>query len=82
VDLDISSTQQANKYSTLLYEETFEISFLQETQQFYQHYSNDYLSNHTVLDYLEVIETLFNQENQRVDRYLHHTTRSKVTRTY
>lgn len=64
--------------SSSVYEEDFELFFLQETQSFYQSESRLFLSKNSCSDYLIKVETRLFEEMARVRNYLHASTRPKL----
>ncbi|KAI0301153.1 Cullin-domain-containing protein [Multifurca ochricompacta] len=74
VSLGIDETD-LNKASLDNYKEHFEIPFLSATEAYYKHESDSFLRENTVSDYLEKSEERLKEEEDRVERYLHTTTR-------
>ena len=64
-----------NKASLDNYKEHFEYSFLAATEAYYKHESESFLAENTVSDYLKKAEERLKEEEDRVERYLHTTTR-------
>ncbi|KAH9161142.1 Cullin-domain-containing protein [Lactarius sanguifluus] len=64
-----------NKASLDNYKEHFEFPFLNATEAYYRHESESFLAENTVSDYLRKAEERLKEEEDRVERYLHTTTR-------
>ncbi|KAI9463803.1 Cullin-domain-containing protein [Russula earlei] len=64
-----------NKASLDNYKEHFEIPFLQATEAYYKHESESFVAENSVSDYLKKAEERLKEEEDRVERYLHMTTR-------
>jgi cullin 1 len=64
-----------NKASLDNYKEHFEIPFLTATEAYYKLESESFLAENTVSDYLKKAEERLKEEEDRVERYLHTTTR-------
>jgi len=64
-----------NKASLDNYKEHFEIPFLVATEAYYKHESESFVAENTVSDYLKKAEERLKEEEDRVERYLHTTTR-------
>jgi cullin 1 len=64
-----------NKTSLDNYKEHFEFPFLNATEAHYRHESESFLAENTVSDYLKKAEQRLKEEEDRVERYLHTTTR-------
>ncbi|KAH9999607.1 Cullin-domain-containing protein [Russula compacta] len=64
-----------NKASLDNYKEHFESPFLRATEAYYKHESESFLAENTVSDYLKKAEERLKEEEDRVERYLHTTTR-------
>ncbi|KAI0288053.1 Cullin [Russula brevipes] len=67
-----------NKVSLVNYEEHFETPFLVATEAYYKHESESFLAENTVSDYLKKAEDRLKEEEDRVERYLHTTTRKRL----
>jgi cullin 1 len=57
------------------YKEHFEIPFLIATETYYKHESESFVAENSVSDYLKKAERRLKEEEDRVERYLHTTTR-------
>jgi len=64
-----------NKASLDNYKEHFEIPFLSATEAYYKHESESFVAENSVSDYLKKAEERLKEEEDRVERYLHTTTR-------
>jgi cullin 1 len=64
-----------NKASLDNYKEHFEIPFLSTTEAYYKHKSDSFVVENSVSDYLKKAEERLKEEEDRVERYLHTTTR-------
>ena len=64
-----------NKASLDNYKEHFEIPFLTATEAYYKHESESFVAENSVSDYLKKAEERLKEEEDRVERYLHTTTR-------
>ena len=64
-----------NKASLDNYKEHFEIPFLVGTEAYYKHESESFVAENSVSDYLKKAEERLKEEEDRVERYLHTTTR-------
>jgi cullin 1 len=74
VSLDIDESD-LNKASLDIYKEHFEIPFLTATEAYYKHESESFIAENPVSDYLKKVEERLKEEEDRVERYLHTTTR-------
>ncbi|TFY78525.1 hypothetical protein EWM64_g5483 [Hericium alpestre] len=64
-----------NKASLDNYKEHFETPFLEATEKYYKQESESFLAENSVSDYLKKAEERLREEEDRVERYLHTTTR-------
>jgi cullin 1 len=64
-----------NKASLDNYKEHFEIPFLAATEAYYKHESESFVAGNSLSDYLKKAEGRLKEEEDRVERYLHATTR-------
>jgi cullin 1 len=64
-----------NRASLDNYREHFELPFLNATETYYRHESESFLAQNTVSDCLKKVEECLKEEEDRVARYLHTTTR-------
>ncbi|KAI0042482.1 Cullin-domain-containing protein [Auriscalpium vulgare] len=74
VSLGIDETD-INKQSLENYKEHLETPFLDATEAYYKHESEAFLAENSVSDYLRKAEERLREEEDRVERYLHTTTR-------
>jgi cullin 1 len=74
VSLDIDETD-LNEVSLSIYKEHFEIPFLNATEAYYKLESDSFLAENNLSDYLNKAEERLKEEEDRVERYLHTTTR-------
>ncbi|KAI0055375.1 Cullin-domain-containing protein [Artomyces pyxidatus] len=74
VSLGIDETD-INKQSLENYKEHFETPFLDATEAYYKQESDSFLAENSVSDYLKKAEERLREEEDRVERYLHTTTR-------
>jgi cullin 1 len=58
-----------------VYHTEFQTPFLEATRRFYQKESRTYLASHSVSEYLKKVEARLKEEEDRVTRYLHTSTR-------
>ena len=61
-----------------IYKEHFEAAFLSATESYYKTESEAFLSVHSVSEYLKKAEDRLREEENRVERYLHHETRKDL----
>jgi cullin 1 len=64
-----------NRASLDDYNEHFEIPFLVATEAYYKQESETFVAKNSVSDYLKKVEERLKEEEDRVERYLHPTTR-------
>ena len=64
--------------STVVYEEDFEMQFLERTSQFYKQEAQDYIANNTCPDYMRKAEQRLNEERLRVTHYLDSSTEPRL----
>ena len=64
-----------NKASLDNYKEHLELPFLTATEAYYKHESESFVAENSVSDYLKKAEERLKEEEDRVERYLHTTTR-------
>ncbi|VDB91866.1 unnamed protein product [Peniophora sp. CBMAI 1063] len=74
VSLGIDETD-INKASLEIYKEHLETPFLEATEKYYKAESEAFLAENSVSDYLKKAEERLREEEDRVERYLHTTTR-------
>ena len=60
-----------NRERTLeIFKKYFENKFIEDTRTFYKVEAQQFLLNHSIIEYLKKVETRLNEERNRVDRYL------------
>ncbi|EJC98883.1 Cullin-domain-containing protein [Fomitiporia mediterranea MF3/22] len=77
VSLGLDETD-TNKQSLDVYKDHFEIPFIAATEKYYKTESEAFLAENSVSDYLKKAEERLKEEEDRVDRYLHTTTRKTL----
>jgi cullin 1 len=77
VSLGLDETD-SNKQSLDVYKEYFETPFISATEKYYKNESDSFLAENSVSDYLKKAEERLKEEEDRVDRYLHTTTRKSL----
>lgn len=62
-----------------VYRNSFESPFILNTEQYYKQESNDFVAQNSVTDYMKKVEARLKEEEDRVELYLHSSTRNKVS---
>lgn len=62
-----------------VYKEYFQKPFLKSTDNYYKTESEQFLAQNSISDYLRLAERRLNEEERRVDMYMHSQTRSPVS---
>jgi cullin 1 len=66
------------KQNLEVYRADFETLFLQATELYYKAESDNYVTENSVVDYMKKAETRLKEEEDRIELYLHPSTRPKV----
>ncbi|CAF0864931.1 unnamed protein product [Rotaria sordida] len=74
IDSRNSRTTLSLSSSLAIYKDYFEKEFLQETQQYYEFESKNFLENNSFNTYIKKVTQRFQEEENRVQRCLHPTT--------
>lgn len=77
VSLGLDDNDQ-NKAQLDVYQKEFEKPFIEATEKYYSHESATFLQEHSVPEYLKKAEERLREEEDRVERYLHFSTRKTV----
>jgi cullin 1 len=67
-----------DKVNLEIYKTKFQDPFIAATAIYYQHESTNFLSTQNVVDYLIRAETRLNEESNRVDLFLHNSTKKPL----
>ena len=65
-----------------VYLNSFQIPFLNATKQYYQAESEAFVANNSVSDYMKKAEDRLQDEADRVNLYLHDSTRKEVSHPF
>lgn len=70
--------QDSNRSNLTVYENSFQTAFLAATETYYSQESSQFLAENTVSEYLKKAEARLKEEEDRVEMYLHSSTRKAV----
>lgn len=68
-----------NRQNLDVYREAFEKPFLAATEVYYKAESQQFIGDNSVTEYMRKAETRLTEEENRVDMYLHASTRKNVS---
>ncbi|KAB5588680.1 Cullin 1 [Ceratobasidium theobromae] len=77
VSLGLDDNDQ-NKAQLDVYQKEFQTPFIDATEKYYTHESATFLQEHSVPEYLKKAEERLREEEDRVERYLHFSTRKTL----
>ena len=69
----------STKQNLEVYRADFEAIFLQATELYYKAESDAFVAENSVVDYMKKAETRLKEEEDRIELYLHPSTRVKVS---
>ena len=79
VALGLDDTETNHRANLEVYKEQFQIPFIAATEQYYRAESESFVAENSISDYLKRAEKRLNEEEVRVERYLHSSTRKSVS---
>lgn len=77
VSLGLDDNDQ-NKAQLDVYQKEFQTPFIDATEKYYAHESATFLQEHSVPEYLKKAEERLREEEDRIERYLHFSTRKTL----
>ncbi|MBW0485937.1 hypothetical protein O181_025652 [Austropuccinia psidii MF-1] len=71
----------SNRQNLDVYRESFEIPFLQETERYYKHETECFIAKTSITEYMQKADMRLKEEEDRVDMYLHLSSRKMLVAT-
>ncbi len=78
VALGLDESETGSRSNLDVYKEHFQLPFIQATEAYYRAESDAFLAENSISDYLKKAEARLAQEEARVERYLHSSSRKSV----